>query len=105
MWQTFKEFINSVPVGHPITRTILKVKVGENPGVPTTVDSYRRMCEVAGYLKKGSRPGIYIKVRDIPENAYKNDIKEEAYGYRNHSSNYLTQDWYEDKARLQDLGK
>ena len=89
-WQTFKEFINSVPIGHPITRTILKVKVDESPSRPTTVDTYRRMCEVAGYLKKSSRPGIYIKAKDIPVNAGKNDIKEEAYGYRNcKRRNYL----------------
>lgn len=82
-WQTFKELINSVPIGHSVTRTILKVSVDENPSRPTAVDTYRRMCEVAGYLKKGSRPGIYTKVKDIPVNACKNDIKEEAYGYRN----------------------
>ena len=88
IWETFKKHINSIPKGQTLTRTVLKDITGENPSVPTTVDSYRRMCEVAGYLKKGSHPGIYIKVRDIPENACKNDIKEEAYGYRDYSIKY-----------------
>lgn len=83
-WEKFKKFVNSLSEGESFTRTAIKNAVGENPSRPTTVDSYRRMCEVAGYTRKGSRPGLYVKVKNIPRDALKNDIKEEAYGYRNY---------------------
>lgn len=83
-WEKFKKFVNSVPEGQVFTRTAMKAVVGESPSRPTTVDSYRRMCELTGYIRKGSRPGLYIKVKNIPKGALKNDVKEEAYGYRNY---------------------
>lgn len=89
LWQRFRFFINEIPDGTEFSRTSLKIMADESPSHPTTVDTYRRMCELAGYLEKGSKPGKYIKVKSIPRGASKNDIKEMAYGYRD----YSTRNW------------
>lgn len=86
-WETFKNWFNRLPEGYVLSRKELKLLVDENISYPTTIDSYRRMCEVAGYIKKGDKPGHFVKVKNLLLFAFKNDIKEEAYGYRNHSNN------------------
>ena len=83
IFEYYKRFVNSLPEGRVFTRKQIKDYFDESYSSTTSVDTYRRMCEVAGYTKKGSRPGFYVKIKNIPEEFGKNDVKEEAYGYRN----------------------
>lgn len=42
-----------------------------------TMDCYRNNLEKAGYLKKGPKPGIYIKAKPIPYDLTSSQLRKE----------------------------
>ena len=78
IWENLVNVLNETEVGDTVTRKQLcstcdrsMVYQGTNGyaanGVPSSLDTYRRILEVLGYLSKQKRKGHYTKLADIPD--------------------------------------
>lgn len=82
LWDTMIYFFNN-HLSETVTRQQLLTHLygnGFNRG--TTIDTYRRYLEKAGYMRKISR-GKYLIVESIPIYLSINDAKQQAYGQIN----------------------
>lgn len=75
LWENFVHVINEFDVGDIVTRKNLYKILIDSPGyVPSTIDNYRRMITVLGYISEHKR-GQYTKIKDLPETITANEIK------------------------------
>lgn len=80
LFNEFCRWLNRLEDGTVFTRKELKNDFNDPVGYPTTLDTYRRMVEVAGFIEKTSKRGEYRKVKEIPsELQIKNQMLKVAY--------------------------
>lgn len=65
-WHAFKLFIASIAVGESFSRQQMLCAVKSERH--SYIDCLRNMCEKAGYIAKGDTAGIFIKVKELPDN-------------------------------------
>lgn len=65
-WQAFKQFIASIAVGESFSRQQMLCAVKSERH--SYIDCLRNMCEKAGYIAKGDIAGIFVKVKELPDN-------------------------------------
>ena len=65
-WDAFKLFIASIAVGDTFSRQQMLCAVKSERH--SYIDCLRNMCEKAGYIAKGDTAGIFIKVKELPDN-------------------------------------
>lgn len=73
IWQTIKNFINSLKVDQQFSRkdiinTVYKKKIATYIVDPASIDFYRNLLTRLEYIET-IKPGIYIKKDNIPKNA------------------------------------
>ena len=70
VWGLMKWYISQIPIEAKIHRwsmiSFLENHMGSKRWSGITMDCYRNILEKVGYLKKGPKPGVYIKVKSIP---------------------------------------
>jgi hypothetical protein len=64
-WDSFKQFIASIAIGDSFSRQQMLSAVNDKESY---VDNLRNMCEKCGYIDKGHRAGVFIKIKELPDN-------------------------------------
>ena len=77
-WGLFKDFINSLDNGEVFSRQqlfnyIKHITFATSFG--STYDNYRNVIEKTGFIAKTIKPGIFIKVANIPDKLSFNNIR------------------------------
>lgn len=65
-WDAFKQFIASIAVGESFSRQQMLCAVKSERH--SYIDCLRNMCEKSGYIAKGDTAGVFIKVKELPDN-------------------------------------
>ena len=79
MMSFFDELVQYINT-HEVGATIYRRDIIEYAGAYTSIDTYRRTLEVAGYLGKGKKPGQYIVKKQIPRFTSLTYFRKQAYG-------------------------
>lgn len=81
-WNLFVEYINSLQYGELFTHGHLFEVYWDKyqQKLTHTIDTYRRVLEVNSIVGKSDTPGIYIKLRDIPDGMSYNELRLRGYG-------------------------
>ena len=66
LFSEFCKWVNRLEDGTVFTRKELKNEFSDPVDYPTTLDTYRRMVGVAGFIEKTNKRGEYRKVKEIP---------------------------------------
>lgn len=82
MFNDLKTYLDSIPIGGIIERKYMIDHIGK-------IDNYRRSLELLGYLKKGYREGVYIKVKEIPSELSTTIIEKLKYSMNHNKRIYL----------------
>ena len=80
MWEIIKWYISQIQIEGKIHRFFLIEFLDNHLSKRwsiTTMDCYRNNLEKAGYLKKGPKPGVYIKVKPIPYDLTSSQLRRE----------------------------
>lgn len=81
IWDQTKEMINNKQKGDIITRQeIIKLIYKETAFVPhSTISSYLNCLNKVGIIKHAEKPGVYIKVSNVPFSLSTRKLKEIAF--------------------------
>ena len=100
LFSNFCKWLNRLNDGDTFTRKELKNDFNDPVSWPTTLDTYRRMVEVAGFIEKTNKRGEYRKVKDIPsELQIKNQMLKVAYPESTRYKELI--DWVRDTKKRQ----
>ncbi len=81
LWELMKNYINNIKIGNKFTRkdmlTYIYPSINDDDirHIENTPDQYRSLLTNVEILKATDKPGIYIKLQNIPDNLTTSKLK------------------------------